>query len=115
MKARFHKLLVGLTLAAALAAPVATAQAPDSVTVPSELAYIQGPGGNNDLSRWESFRGGPAGVGVVGAGSLPPVVATEGGFDWVDAAVGAGFVAGIALLVGAGLLARSRRRPLAHA
>ena len=113
MKARLRKLLVGLVLAAALAAPIATGKAPDTVTVPAELTYIQGPGGNNDLSRWENFRGGPGGVGVVGTGFAPAVV-TDGGFDWLDACVGAGFAAGIALLA-AGLVALRRRRPLAPA
>ena len=135
MKARLHKnLLVGLTLAAAFAVPIAAARAPDTVTVPTELAYIQAPGGNSDLSRWESFRGGPGGGGPVfpsdylghelgGPGSAGgvsvayPFAAANGGggLDWADAAVGAGFMAGIALLVAAGLLAMRRRRTLAHA
>ena len=134
MKARLHKnLVVGLALAAAVTAPIAAAKAPDTVTVPPELAYIQAPGGNSDLSRWENFRGGPGGGGPVfpsdylghelgGPGSASgvsvayPSVAVNGGsgFDWADAAVGAGFMAGIALLVAAGLLAMRRRRTLAH-
>jgi hypothetical protein len=134
MKARLPKnLLVGLTLAAAFAVPIAAAKAPDTVTVPPELSYIQAPGGNNDLGRWETFRGGPGGggpvfpsdyigghdyagpgsAGVVGTGSVTPL--SRNGFDWADAAVGAGFVAGLALLVAAGLLALRRRRTLAHA
>jgi hypothetical protein len=114
MKTPLHKMLIGLALAAALAAPIAAAKAPDTVTVPAELAYIQGPGGNNNLSQFENYRGGPGGVGIVDT-EFAPKVATNGGFDWVDAAVGAGFAAGIALIVGAALLARGRRRPLAHA
>ena len=114
MKTRLHTLFVGLALAAAIAAPVATAQAPDAVTVPDELAYIQGPGGNNDVSRWESFRGGPVGVGVMDT-RFAPTVATNSGFDWGNTAVGAGLVTGIALLVGAILIARTRRHPLPHA
>ena len=114
MTALLHKLLVGLAVAAAVAAPTAAAKAPDAVAVPPELMYIQGPGGNSDLSRFQNFRGGPVGVGAVDTVTTP-VAPADGGFDWVDAAVGAGFVAGIALLVGAGLLAWSRRRPLAHA
>ena len=134
MKARLHKnLVVGLAFAAAVTAPPAMAQSPDTVTVPPELSYIQAPGGNNDLGRWETFRGGPGGggpvfpsdyigghddagpgsAGVVGAVSITPL--TRNGFDWADAAVGAGFAAGLALLVAAGLLALRRRRPLAHA
>ena len=132
MKTRLHKLLVGLALLAGIMAPTAIAQTPNSVTVPSGLAYIQGPGGNNDLSRWENFRGGPGGggpllasdylghnvggptgVGIV-AGMEPVTVGSESSFDWIDAAVGAGFAAGIALLA-AGLVLLRRRRPLAHA
>ncbi len=133
MTARIHKqLLVGLALAAALTAPTAMAQSPDTVTVPPALSYIQAPGGNNDLGRWETFRGGPGGggpvfpsdyigghdyagpgsAGVVGAVSVTPL--TRNGFDWADAAVGAGFAVGLALLVAAGLLALRRRRTLAH-
>ncbi len=50
--------------------------------------------------------------------TVEPIVApatTGDGFDWADAAVGAGFAAGIALLVAAGLLTARRRRTLAHA
>jgi hypothetical protein len=134
MKARLHKnLVVGLALAAALMAPIAAAKATDTVTVPPELSYIQAPGGNNDLDRWENFRGGPGGggpilpsdylghelggpggVGVVDTGS-PMAANSVNRFDWADAGVGAAFVAGIALLIAAGLLAWSKRRPLAHA
>ena len=114
MTARLHKLLVGLAVAAAVAAPIAAAKAPDRVAVPPELMYIQGPGGNSDLSRFQNFRGGPVGVGAVDPVTAA-TAATDGGFDWADAGVGAGFVAGIALLIAGGLLAWSRRRPLAHA
>ena len=134
MKASLHKnLVVGLVLATALTAPTALAKSPDMVTVPPELAYIQAPGGNNDLSRWEIFRGGPGGGGPIfpsdylghdlgGPGSAgavatgsPLATNSVNRFDWTDAGIGAGFVAGVALLVAAGLLAWSRRRPLAHA
>lgn len=37
-----------------------------------------------------------------------------GGFDWGDAAIGAGFVGGLALLLGGAVLALRRRRVLAH-
>ena len=134
MRARIHKkLFVGLALAAAFTAPAAAAQSPDTVTVPPELSYIQAPGGNTDLGRWETFRGGPGGggplfpsdylghdvggpvgVGLVSTGPVATVQARPG-FDWADAGVGAGFAAGLALLVTAGLLALRRRRPLAHA
>ena len=56
---------------------------------------------------------GPGSAGVVSTVSVTPL--TRNGFDWADAAVGAGFVAGLALLVAAGLLALRRRRTLAHA
>jgi hypothetical protein len=133
MRARIHKqLFVGLALAAALTAPAAFAQSPDTVTVPPELSYIQAPGGNNDLGRFENFRGGPGAVGqVYPSDYLGHDIAAPGGvglvdtesvlpqsgstFDWADAAVGAGFAAGLALLVAAGLLAFRRRRTLAHA
>jgi hypothetical protein len=134
MRARIHKrLLVGLALAAALTAPAAAAQSPDAGTVPPELSYIQAPGGNNDLDRWQTFRGGPGGGGPVfpsdylghelgGPASVglvetqSPAAAISGNdFDWADAAVGAGFVAGLALLVAAGVLALRKRRTLAHA
>ena len=58
MKARIHKkLFVGLALAAALTAPAAVLRSRQTrVPAPPELSYIQGPGGNNDLGRWETFR-----------------------------------------------------------
>jgi hypothetical protein len=133
MRARIHKqLFVGLALAAALTAPAAVAQSPDTVTVPPALSYIQAPGGNNDLSRFEGYRGGPGAVGMVnpsdylghdfgGPGGVGPVgsvsVAPQSSntFDWADAGVGAGFAAGLALLLAAGVLALRRRRTLAHA
>src|SRR5262245_48917932 len=133
MNPPLNKLIVGIALAAAMVAPAAFAQAPAAVMVPSDLMYIQGPGGNTDLSRFENFRGGPGGGGPLlpsdylghelgGPGSagdvsvaFPPVAANGGsGFDWADAAVGAGFMAGIALLLAAGLLAMRGRRTFAH-
>lgn len=132
MKTRLHRnLFIGLALAAAFAVPIAAANAPDTVTVPTELAYIQAPGGDNDLSRWENFRGGPGGGGPVfpsdylghelggpvGVGTVdvryPSAAPQSGnGFDWADASVGAGFVLGISLLAAAGVLALRRRRAL---
>lgn len=44
----------------------------------------------------------------------PTVVTVHEGFDWGDAAIGAGFVAGLALLGAAGTLAVRRRGRLLH-
>lgn len=156
MQARLDKkLLVGFALAAALAAPLAAAKSPGTVTIPDELAYIQEPGSVSDLSRFESFRGGPAGVYesptsakvtipstlsyIQAPGSVSDLARFEGfrggpggvsdigiryptaagapvgdGFDWTDAAVGAGFASGLALFILGGALALRRRRSLAH-
>ena len=136
MKARFDKkLFVGIALAAALTAPAAAAEAPASVTVPNELSYIQAPGGNSDVTRFQNFRGGPGGAGPIlpsdylghelgGPGGVtdvgirypaPASAPTANSFDWADAAVGAGFASGLALLALGCALARRRRRSLAHA
>jgi hypothetical protein len=156
MKTWFDKkVLVGLALAAALTAPIASAKAPAKVTIPSKLSYIQAPGSVSDLARFEEFRGGPTGAyesqglkvtiprelsyiqapgsvsdlarfegfrggpaGVTDVGIRYPATEpapTGNAFDWTDAAVGAGFAAGIALLAAAGALALRRRRPLAQA
>jgi hypothetical protein len=56
------KQLVGLVLAAALLAPAASAKTSSSVTIPSELAHIQQPGGISDLAWLDSFQGGPGSV-----------------------------------------------------
>lgn len=101
------------------------------ITIPSWLSQLRQPGGISGLANFENFRGGPgaggpvfpsdflghdlAGPGVAGSAigveTETPVVAR---FDWADAAVGAGFEAGIALLVAAGVLTIRRRRSLAH-
>jgi hypothetical protein len=63
MKTWFDKkVLVGLALAAALAAPIASAKTPEKTTIPSELSYIRAPGAVSDLARFEGFRGGPTGA-----------------------------------------------------
>jgi hypothetical protein len=59
MKTWFDKkVLVGLALAAALTAPIASAKAPAKVTIPSELSYIQAPGSVSDLARFEGSAAG---------------------------------------------------------
>jgi hypothetical protein len=52
--------------------------------------------------------GGPVGVGLVPA-PRTPVIHPRGGFDWGDAGVGAGFIAGLGLFAtGAALMLRKR-------
>ena len=136
MKARLHKnLLVGLHAGRCVRGANRCRQGPGQRDGADEACLHPGAGWEQRISsRWESFRGGPGGGGTVfpshylghelgGPGSAGgvsvayPFAAANGGggLDWADAAVGAGFMAGIALLVAAGLLAMRRRRALAHA
>jgi hypothetical protein len=104
--------LITLGLAvAAVAVPVAQAGNSDS--------YIGHPGGPgaagpvlpeyNGVPLDRDLVGGPGGAGPV---LSVPARSTGGGFDWADAAVGGGFVAGIALLAAAAaMLVRGRREP----
>jgi hypothetical protein len=95
----------------AIAVPVARAGGSDS--------YIGHPGGPGAagpiLPEYDGVPlnreliGGPGGAGPV---LSVPARTTGDGFDWAAAAVGGGFVAGIAILVAASaLLARGRRQP----
>lgn len=94
---------------AAFAVPVAQASNPQS--------YIGHPGGPgaagpvlpeyNGTYLDRELVGGPGGAGPVLAVSR---TATSDSFDWADAVIGGGFVAGIALFVaGAALMVRRRR------
>lgn len=104
--------LITLALAvAAVAIPVAPAGNSDS--------YIGHPGGPgaagpvmpeyNGVALNRELIGGPGGAGPV---LSVPARSKGEGFDWADAAVGGGFVAGIALLAAAAaMLVRGRREP----
>jgi hypothetical protein len=104
--------LITLVLAiVAVSVPVAQAGNPDS--------YIGHPGGPgaagpvlpeyNGVPLNRDLIGGPGGAGPVMNVATP---ARGDGFDWAAAAVGGGFVAGIAILVAtAAMLARGRKEP----
>ena len=104
--------LITLVLAVlAVSVPVARAGNSDG--------YIGHPGGPgaagpvlpeyNGVPLNRDFIGGPDGAGSVVKVANPT---TGDGFDWVAAALGGGFVAGIAILVAAAaMLARGRREP----
>jgi hypothetical protein len=104
--------IITLVLAVlAVAVPVARAGNSDS--------YIGHPGGPgaagpvlpeyNGVPLNRDLIGGPGGAGPV---LSVPARSTAEGFDWAAAAVGGGFVAGIAILVAAAaMLARGRREP----
>ena len=125
------RIIILVAAVAAIAAPSALADSGTKVTIPSWLSQLQQPGGTSDLAQFENFRGGPAAGGPVlpsdylghelgGPGAAGPAIRIESGqpaadgFDWADAGVGAGFAAGIALLLAAGLLTFRSRRTLAH-
>ena len=116
---------------AAIGVPAAVAAGPDSYIghpggpggvglVPAALtssgSYIGHPGGPGGvglvpaaLSSSGSYIGhvgGPGGVGLVSTAASP---SATGGFDWADAAIGGGFVAGLGIL-GAGAALMLRRR-----
>ena len=100
---------LGLAIAA-IAVPAAQAGGSDSY-----IGHAGGPGAAGPvlpeyhrvpLSR--QLIGGPGGAGPVL--SVPARSAGES-FDWAAAAVGGGFVAGIAILVAAAIFARARREP----
>jgi hypothetical protein len=105
--------IITLVLAVlAVAVPVARAGNSDS--------YIGHPGGPgaagpvlpeyNGIPLNRELIGGPGGAGPV---LNVPSRSTAEGFDWAAAAVGGGFVAGIAALSAAGaILARGRRQPV---
>jgi hypothetical protein len=105
--------LITLGLAVlAVSVPVARAGNPDS--------YIGHPGGPgaagpvlpeyNGVPLNRDFIGGPGGAGPVMQVATP---AAADGFDWAAAAVGGGFVAGVAILVAAAaMLARGRKEPM---
>ena len=104
--------LITLVLAVlAVSVPVARAGSSDS--------YIGHPGGPgaagpvmpeyNGVALNRDFIGGPGGAGPIVRVATP---ATDSGFDWAAAAVGGGFVAGLAILVAAAaMLARARKEP----
>ena len=104
--------LITLVLAIlAVSVPIARAGSSDS--------YIGHPGGPgaagpvlpeyNGVPLNRDFIGGPGGAGPVVKVATP---VTGDGFDWAAAAVGGGFVAGIAILVAAAaMLARGRKEP----
>ena len=85
-----------------------------SVGLPSSGSYIGHPGGPSGVGlvqvlpsagSYIGHPGGPAGVGPV----LSPVAQPQSGFDWADAGVGGGFVAGLVLLTaGAAVMVRRR-------
>jgi hypothetical protein len=106
------RLLITLVLAiVAVSVPVARAGNSDS--------YIGHPGGPGAAGPvLPEYNGVPLNRDLIGGpGGAGPVVSLAGqstsdGFDWAAAAVGGGFVAGIAILVAAAaMLARGRRVP----
>jgi hypothetical protein len=104
-------IMLGLVVAA-VAVPLAQAGNSDSY-----IGHPGGPGGVgpvpmlNSSGSYIGHPGGPGGVGPVLADSTRSM---GDGFDWADAVIGGGFVAGIALAgIGVALMMR-RRRPLAE-
>jgi hypothetical protein len=105
--------LITLVLAiVAVSVPVARAGNSDSYS-----GHPGGPGAAgpvlpeyNGVPLNRDFIGGPGGAGPV---LSLPARSTSEGFDWAAAAVGGGFVAGIAILVAAAaIFARGRREPV---
>lgn len=105
------RLLSSLVVAAALAAPVATAADGFDATLRNDAAHYGGPSASeapsrivlNDVAHNESqgaaLEQSPAAI----------IVRVEGGFDWISAAVGAAGGSGLVLVLGVAALALRRR------
>jgi hypothetical protein len=87
-----------------------------TVSGPGYVAQMPPPIPRDELARigsGSSFRGvagGPGSVGLVTTRASSP----SSGFAWDDAAIGAGFTAGIGLIAAAAWLASRRRTALVH-
>jgi MYXO-CTERM domain-containing protein len=110
--------------------------------VPAQSSYLGHPGGPTSVglvpakatsTSFRNFVGGPTSVGLVqgkpsssnsylghvgGPGSVGLIQtatpSTSTGFAWDDAAIGAGFTAGLGLIAAGAFLATRRRATLAH-
>ena len=108
MDNRIKRMAIAAVAAAAIAVPAAQAAGSDSY-----IGHPGGPGGVglvptllDSSGSYIGHPGGPGGVGLISTAASP---SASGGFDWADAAIGGGFVAGLGIL-GAGAALMGRRR-----
>ena len=111
---RVLRLFSSLVVAAALAAPVATAADGSDATLRNDAAHYGRPSTSkapsptvlNDTAHNRS-QGAPAQQTPAAI-----VVRVEGGFDWISAAVGAAGGSGLLLVLGVATAALRRREPI---
>lgn len=94
-----------------IGAPDAVLQAPPEAA-PAPLIDLRTPDAIDRARETAPGTGGTGGVDLapLPAAPLPTGIAADGGFDWGDAAIGAGTIAGLALLALGGALAFTHHR-----
>jgi hypothetical protein len=111
---RFSRWLAAAIAAAALTVPATSAAYPDYLNPDNGgpgIESYRGQPGYQDLRNPDSRApSNPAQTGEVSGTSTPPLIATEPGFDWGDAGIGAGSVLALVLIALAAMFAVVHRR-----